>query len=114
MSFYVGQKIVCIDNTLKNGRGEIIVGVRGTHRAVGDLDGLQIGQIYSIRGFGESWETGELGVFLNEIIRPLEPGGPDEIPYRISRFRPLIERKTDISAFQRICDDITNKQPVKV
>ena len=114
MSFYVGQKIVCIDNAIKNAGATVVIGIDGiAHGTTGNMDGLQTGQIYSIRDFGVCWDTGGLGIFLNEIIRPLE-GAPVEVPYRATRFRPLIERKTDISALQRICDDITNKQPVKV
>lgn len=79
MSFHVGQKVVCVDDKPFNG----------------GLDGLIAGNIYTIRGFGECM-SGPLGIRLVELLRP-KPA--NDMPYLARRFRPIIERKTDISIF---------------
>jgi hypothetical protein len=87
--FHVGQKVVCVDADP----------CTYTPAGVGDLDGLTRGEIYTIRRIGESpfW-SGTPNVWLVEISRPLFFGG--EPGYHTGRFRPVVERKTDISIFQ--------------
>lgn len=93
MSFHIGQKIVCVNN-------EIIV-----PRAQ-DISGLTRGAIYTIRWIGEfPWEPDRcvgLGTRLVEINRGHESSyNPKfyDYPFALLRFRPLLERKTDISIF---------------
>ena len=87
MSFYVGQRVVC---------------VRGWQPL-----GLSEGSVYTISGWGPY--RGNPPLYDVAEVKTKYPHA-----WKADRFRPLIERKTSIAAFQRICDDITNKQPVKV
>ena len=103
MSFNVGQRVCCVDDSLRN---------YGTWFGIGDLTGLKKGQIYTIRMVGIY--RGFPSLWLNEIVRDAFPAEFGEAGYSARRFRPVVERKTSIAIFQRIRDDITNKQPVKV
>ena len=97
MGFYVGQKLVCVDDTLQPG----VAPWRPEDKPV-------VGNIYRIRQV--TTDTGYLGLRLFEFDRPntylgIGPWGayhfPD-LPYFASRFRPLVERKTSIEIFQRL------------
>ena len=59
--FYVGQKVVCIDNDLHNEW-------QMNQDTQGDLRGLRVGNVYTINAFSECWD-GSLGLFLTEIPR---------------------------------------------
>lgn len=81
--FRVGQKVVCVDAMPKptNSLG---------------MHGLAEKMIYTIRRISGG------SVWLEEILRP--SGWAvcrlfAECPYDARRFRPLVERKTDISVF---------------
>ena len=90
-NFHVGQKVVCIDDD-------------GLHLRP-DEDGPCKGQVYTIRGFNE--QVG--GLLLIEVINfpQLYREGYGELSFRPSRFRPVVERKTDISLFKAILDKPT-------
>ena len=109
MSFYVGQKIVCVDAKIDRPEGMIIRG----YATINNLDGLTEGQVYTIRSIRRCWESEIPGFFLEEIIRPLDFDG-EEAPYRSTRFRPLVERQTDITVFQQILHRVSNKTPETV
>ncbi len=105
--FYVGQKVVCIDD-------------KSCLRAITenwnlDLHGLKVGEVYTIKWIG-NFKHKYLGesvcVHLVEINRPncFLHGVP--VPFSLKRFRPLEERKTDISIFEAMLNP--NKQDVKV
>ena len=99
-NFHVGQKVVCIDDLE---RDEMIPGVS----FIGDLDGLRKGSVYTIRSVFFSPVFGEPLVRLNEIQRlPLcRIGGfKFEGGYDPSRFRPVAERRTDISIFRAMLE----------
>ena len=93
--FHVGQKVECIN----------VVPIFS-----GDMDGLACGRIYTVRWVGrfrypntyKPWEGP--AIKLHEIIRPNYQQFPDysDMPYAASRFRPVVERKTDISIFTRM------------
>ena len=90
MTFHVGQKVVCVDD----GPGQLR-GTRVWERPIVN------GQIYTIRWVGIAPYYNRLGVRLVGVDR-----GPDkfnrewdDMPLNAHRFRPLIERKTDISIF---------------
>jgi hypothetical protein len=96
--FYVGQKVVCVD------------AVEHTHFAPpnvmveGSLDGLREGVVYTVRSVGRRHPRCPFGVlvWLTEIVRPIKGDLSKlygELGYDPRRFRPLIERKTDISIF---------------
>jgi hypothetical protein len=91
--FHVGQKVVCVD-------------AQPNPRALPTMDGLQEGQIYHIRWFGEmthkTWGT-FIGIRVQEIFRqPAWAGDTIDLPYNARRFRPLVEKKTDISIFKKM------------
>lgn len=56
--------------------------------------GLREGAIYTIRGLSPCW-SGQTGVLLAEVVYPVDGRLGAEPGYRISRFRPLIEPKTE-------------------
>lgn len=81
MAFHVGQKVVCVD-------ARAIEPFTGAHGMLGDL---ALGSIYSVASI--SRDGNGVVLHLNEILRPSNKG------YYAVRFRPVIERKTDISIF---------------
>ena len=108
--FYVGQKIVCVNDH----PGEFLnSGFKGFVEP--GLDGLQAGKIYTVKSMyrytGIACTT-KVSVILEEITRP---GGREGagVGFDCRRFRPLdevrkevqksVKRKTDISIFQDMC-----------
>lgn len=96
MAFYVGQKVVCVDADHTNDRRtqELDEGrVYTVERVSGDEAGYPAPPVH-LRGAGTV-------VWLAEIkTRPAvkNPG----CPFAASRFRPVVERKTDISELTAI------------
>ena len=89
MAFHVGQKVVCVNDT------PLVEG--------GDLSGLKKGRIYTVREVGLYSPLAPTVpcIRIKEITnRPKIKGV--EWPYREYRFKPLEERKTDISVFERL------------
>jgi hypothetical protein len=93
--FEVGQRVVCVDDAPSGSAGRTMFShaTGRIERIEPILDGLKRDQIYTICGFGLS-HTGGLGVHLAEIVRP------SPIPYRVERFRPVVEPKTSIAVFE--------------
>lgn len=97
MAFYVGQKVVCVDASNRPGRrwypGEApvegsvytIVGVRASKKPE---------RAPFVLAFKELERCEEMRAWLIERGRKDWPG------YGSNRFRPLVERKTDISIFK--------------
>jgi hypothetical protein len=85
MSFRVGQKVVCIDAAQFPG-----------FRWHPDADIPRVGEVYTVTGIFQ--KDGKPGVVLKEIknVEEVYSG------YRASRFRPAVDRKTDISVFTKI------------
>lgn len=86
MSFHVGQKVVCVSGPL-----------------IKVLDGRPlptVGDVYTIRAIKRGFHR-DFGrsVLLNEIVSPTHPEDGQELGFFAIRFRPVIERKTDISIF---------------
>jgi hypothetical protein len=81
--FRVGQKVVCINN-------------RNLVYAVAPV----LGRIYTIRIIqGKVLKPHRgVGIILDEIVNGLHSNGR-EYGYYSDRFRPVVERKTDISVF---------------
>lgn len=110
MTFFVGQRIICVDDVPAKGvipyweTGELI-------RAVPCLDGLTRGHVYTVRDFVIGFD-GTSYIRLKEIVRPSLRNKNSEVPYRASRFRPLTERKADLTARQRIFDQMLHDLPV--
>ena len=84
MTFRVGQKVVCISSRL--------VAID----ADDDRPDVKIGFIYTVRQVREGFRK-ELGssILVEEIISPM--GERSELGFYAARFRPIVERKTDIS-----------------
>lgn len=93
--FQVGQKVVCIDDS----EPDFISTVA---QVVGGMDGLRKGATYTIRSVFVDPFYNAVCVRIVEIQRlPLSVvrGVRYEGGYDPARFRPVIERKTDISIF---------------
>lgn len=84
MAFRVGQKVVCVDDSgWESWRASWLLPVTGT--------------TYTIRSIGHAYtnETQEPCIRLEEL-RNREAQVPGQEPnFRASRFRPLVERKTE-------------------
>jgi hypothetical protein len=78
MNFRVGQKVVCVDAKRSDRRLE-----KGAE--------YQISEVFWIDS------VGELGVGIAGV-----PSGHPVRGWRSSRFRPIVERKTDITVFTEI------------
>lgn len=93
MTFRVGQRVVCVDDTIARGYG--------------DENYPKRGDIYTIRAIMPFLsECGEAMFLLHEVTNSVRDYRTDdyslvrtEKPFGARRFRPLIERKTDISIF---------------
>jgi hypothetical protein len=85
MAFRVGQKVVCVDAS-----------------GLTLIKPLTIGAVYTIRELYDDPIRGP-AVMLEEIINIMHPRG--EFGYRSVRFRPIVERKTDISIFTKMLTD---------
>ncbi len=73
-----------------------------------NLDKLTRGQIYTVRG--EALYARTKGVFLAEILNPIDPLLNKEIAYDQRRFR-VLTKKPDISIFKRIADNPRVRKP---
>lgn len=85
MSFHVGQKVVCVD-----------AGDRGSHHYMP----LVKGRIYRIAAFGLHPEhPTAIAVHLVGVRRIWNNY---DFPFGITRFRPIVARKTSIEIFERM------------
>lgn len=99
MTFYVGQKVVCVDDEPSLRR---------------DKKWLNAGKVYSVRAvemFDHPIQGRYLGLHLFEVPRPQAPFG-FVVPWDSRRFRPAVQPKTDISIFERILDHAVSGEPV--
>lgn len=96
MSFRIGQKVICIDDRGdKDGRSEIFP-VKGS--------------VYTIRAFHPEGDSILLEEIVNEPREYWQRFG--ELYFMLRRFRPLIERKTDIGFAHEILKKTTRKRSV--
>ncbi len=87
--FRIGQKVVCVDAS-------------GFRQRECETFPKQ-GHVYTIREFYD----GDC-IRLDELRNPLIYwGGTQEAAFYIRRFRPVVERKTDIAIFRTILDDVS-------
>lgn len=97
MIFHKGQKVVCINDDPIT---ETDTGIMH-----GNLSGLTKGQTYTVRQAGLicPLKKGVPCIRVEEIVRPnrtiIEHS---DMPYRADRFRPLVEKKTDISELEKL------------
>lgn len=88
MTFHVGQRVVCVDDSPSSDGWPSLV---------------KVGAIYTIDEAFEHW-SGRPGVTLYEV-KPW----PHNSGWHAHRFRPITERKTDISIFQRMLTGLPNE-----
>lgn len=98
MAFRIGQRVVCI---------------RGTGARVPYGDKVVIcpekGTTYTVRGIQPNPFTGGLQcLLLEEIHNPLHSSGL-EFDFTADRFRPIVERKTDIGFAHEILRKVSRK-----
>lgn len=86
-----GRKIVCVNNAQTPGR-------------IWYPDAAPtVGAIYTIKCIGPSiLRPGEIAVYLVELINPHFRDDKIDCGYKPSRFRPVIDRKTDISELEQL------------
>lgn len=102
MPFYVGQKVVCVDDTgIINGRYVEFRGVR--HLETNSQ--IYCGEVYTVAWLGLCPKLNRNIFHLFERERPCGLG------YCTSRFRPVVERKTDISALKALLNTVPDEVP---
>lgn len=84
--FHVGQKVACIRDSYYGGPTDVFEPI--------------VGSVYTIRSIRVDVLRPQYGVSLvfEEITNSIDRGGREPGFYS-SRFRPIVERKTDISIF---------------
>lgn len=91
MSFHLGQKIVCIDDRWHHPNGLPPILPRK-------------GVVYTFAGWESYVEPGNPNRYL--YVEEIPKCQPDSslrlVSFQASHFRPVVERKTDISIFKRL------------
>lgn len=95
MTFRVGQKVVCVDASER----------------ILPLCGLRLGEVYTVRGYGPL-EFECRGVLLVEIDSRFSDEFED-MGFFEDRFRPIVERKTELPASLTALLDPANHVPLK-
>jgi hypothetical protein len=100
MAFRVGQKVVCVNDEYNHPNWSNI-----PNRPVA-------ASIYTVRQIIFGWyddDREHAAILLDEIKNPVEQWygevNPSECPFAAFRFRPVVERKTDISIFTKMLTD---------
>jgi len=94
--FRIGQKVVCIKNNM----------TAGTRRRRG-VDYPDVGGVYTVAA---AW-TGEAGYGLLQFYELRLPKKYRKWGFRASYFRPVVERKTDISIFTAMLKTQKTSEP---
>lgn len=100
MTFRIGQKVVCVRHH-KNEHTESFIRP-------------EIGGVYTVSG--DTLAYGEQYLFLKEIKNaPVKwrDLGTSELPFWCGQFRPLVERKTDISVFTALLNPANHNEFVE-
>jgi hypothetical protein len=102
MTFHVGQRVVCVDASAS--------AMLGGH----PISELCVGAIYEVRWVGRgifrcvSYD----GIRVVGLVRPRRSRDlMDDVPFAASRFRLVVERKTDISIFTAMLDGAPAREP---
>ncbi len=107
MAFYVGQKVIFIDDNWDY--------CMRTYKEY--WPNLPIkGCVYTIRQITDNGPLYDHGLMLCEIHNPIKKfsTGIGEGNFKAIRFKPLIERKTDISIFKEMLNPVKNKSKVSL
>ena len=101
MTFYVGQKVVCVDAA----PAEYVAA--SLHIAFPVK-----GAVYTVRDINA--DEGKTWLRLVEIVNPVErfPDGNYESDIWAGHFRPAVSPTTDISIFEEILDRTVKGEPV--
>jgi hypothetical protein len=109
--FYVGQKVIRVTEPKGTALGDAIYYPGYTF--------TKLGGIYTVRAIYLEKFSSEAGLIetllLEELRNPLvrwKTLGLHEVGFAASNFRPVVERKTDISIFTTILDNVKSKEPV--
>jgi hypothetical protein len=99
--FHIGQKVVCVDDSPPPPGRPVYWPM------------VVKGQVYTIVGFDieDSARCG-IGLILAEARLGFIPPWKGEMGWRRTRFRPVQERKTDISVFTEILTKTKAPEPV--
>jgi len=103
MAFRIGQKVVCVNDTWR----DTLIDCPG---------GVPVkGGVYTVRGFCEHYPE-ITSIYLEEIVNPPFKYlvGAYEPSFLAWRFRPVVERKTNISVFKEILNRTPTKQPAQL
>jgi hypothetical protein len=111
MAFRIGMKVVCINDDFG--------GIPSRYTVPSQLP--KSGRVYTVREIVPRipGRTKGVQIRLEEIVLPLADFTIDgfrriEPAFGASRFRPAVERKTDISAFKEILDRENHGLPSRV
>lgn len=104
--WYVGQKVVCVYDNVIPGEG-------GSASLGSWFPGEEVhkDQIYTVRSYHTDTRTNHKVFHLFEVERheSLRKKHGEFIGYGVRRFRPLLDKKTDISVFTDILKSV--KEP---
>lgn len=106
-NFHVGQKVVCVKDIAELNTPEAMQLFLSRGGKVAEVN-----SVYTIRGIWiEPHMSDSIGVFLEEIVNPpmLTAFGAFEFPMEAVCFRPVVERKTDISIFKAMLNPSKQK-----
>jgi hypothetical protein len=100
ITFHAGQRVVCVDAS--------------PNRRCG-LKLLARGKIYIIRAIDEKpdWEAPGWGVHL-EGIWVIHPDIDSKWPIHPKRFRPVVDRPTNIEIFRKLLAGVPPKEPTQL
>lgn len=100
MTFRVGQRVVCVNSTRAGGYGDEVYPVEG--------------RVYTVRGFLPLPCDHGPRIWLEEIKNKKRDyfEGLYEKAFGAERFRPIVERKTDIGFAHEILRKATRKRGV--
>lgn len=104
-SFRVGQKVVCVDDARRLACGDVVV-QGGT--------GLVNGKVYTVQQIIPAGPMTYLGPMprLSVKLILVEAQAPDGwTGFNAGRFRPVVDRKTDISVFTALLTPSKSKVP---
>jgi len=90
VNFRTGQKIICVDAAAR------------PFRSWGQTESLSEGRVYTVRA--AFMRKGTPTLWLDEVERDARARVQwgDDVGYGAWRFRPVVERKTDISIFTKM------------
>lgn len=87
MAFYIGQRVECVDADPECGR------------IFWPGEQLRLGQIYTVAAIVDN-PSGYAAIAIREVPRHSIAVSHGYRGFKASRFRPIVERKTDISIFK--------------